>query len=86
MNMNPITRFAAVTLAAITLLLAGVLMDGPSDTRAAQDVADEAEYAAALADGGAAKCAKLGRVPRWLPEGDLVCRAAEPLVAQGGRP
>ncbi|ABM37578.1 hypothetical protein [Polaromonas naphthalenivorans] len=64
------------------------LIDGPSETQAAQDVADEAEYAAAQADGGAAKCAALGRTPIWTPDGNLICRAAaKPVtVAQGGRP
>lgn len=65
------------------------LLDGPGDVQAAQDVADEAataEYAAALADGGAAKCAVHGGVPLWTSEGDLVCRAGKSVVAQGGQP
>lgn len=70
--MNPITKFACASLAAVALLVAGALMDGPSDIQAAQDAADD--YAQAVADGGRAKCAELGRVPRWTPEGDLVCR------------
>ncbi|CAM3349755.1 hypothetical protein [Polaromonas hydrogenivorans] len=86
--MNPVTKFAAVSLAAIVLAIACALMDGPSETQAAQDVADEAEYAAALADGGAAKCAALARTPIWTPDGNLICRAAaKPVtVAQGGQP
>ena len=72
--MNPVTKYMAVTLAAIALLIIGALMDGPSDTQAAQDVADEAAYAAAVADGGRAQCAALGRTPVWTPDGHLICR------------
>lgn len=72
--MNPITRFAAVTLAAITLLIMGALMDGPDDIKTAQAVAEEAEYAAAQADGGRAHCARYGRTPVWTKQGDLICR------------
>jgi hypothetical protein len=71
---------AAIALALV--LAASALLDGPSDMQAAQDVADEADYAAALADGGAAKCAKFGRRPHWTSAGDLVCRlpaSAQPL-------
>ena len=82
--MNTVTKFAAVSLVAIALLITGALMDGPSETQAAQDIADEADYAAALADGGRAKCAALGRDPIWTKEGDLVCRVPVPVVAQGG--
>ena len=82
--MNTDTKFAAVSLVAIALLITGALMDGPSETQAAQDVAAEADYAAALADGGRAKCAALGRDPIWTKEGDLVCRVPVPVVAQGG--
>jgi len=35
--MNPVTQFAAVTLSAIVLLIAGAMADGPSDTQAALD-------------------------------------------------
>ncbi|SFB74630.1 hypothetical protein SAMN05216344_102209 [Polaromonas sp. OV174] len=72
--MNPVTKYAVAGLAAIVLLIAMALMDGPDETQAAQDVADEAEYAAAVADGGAAKCGALGRVPLWTTDGLLVCR------------
>ena len=82
--MNPVTKFAAISLAAIVLLIAGALMDGPSEMQAAQDIADEADYVAALADGGRAKCTALGRDPIWTKEGDLVCRVPVPVVAQGG--
>ena len=90
--MNPVTKFFAVALAAIALLVFGALMDGPSELQAAQDVADEkagaAAYAAAQADGGRAMCAALGRTPRWTADGSLVCRlpgADKPaLLAQGG--
>ncbi|MFZ3141173.1 hypothetical protein [Polaromonas sp.] len=72
---------------AIALMLsASYLLDGPSETQAAQDVAD---YSAALADGGVALCAEFDRVPSWTKSGDLVCRAASaPVarVAQGGAP
>ena len=74
MTLNPVTKFMIVTLAAIVLVIASAMMDGPSETQAAQDVADEAAYAAALADGGASKCAALGRTPVWTEGGDLVCR------------
>lgn len=62
---------------AIALALAlssSYLLDGPSETEAAQAVAEEAEYAEAVADGGAAKCSALGRTPVWTPNGDLICR------------
>lgn len=75
--------------AGIALLLSlSYLLDSPSETQAAQDVADEAAYAAALADGGAAQCAALGRTPLWTPEGHLICRLPKrPVVlAQGNRP
>lgn len=86
--MNPVTKFMIAALAAIVLLIVSAMMDGPSDTQAAQDVADEAVYAAALADGGAAQCAALGRSPVWTPEGHLVCRLPKRavLMAQGSRP
>lgn len=70
--MNPITKFAIASLAAVALLITMALMDGPDDIQAAQDAADD--YAQAVADGGRAKCAALGRVPRWTADGDLVCR------------
>ena len=78
--MNPVTKYAAIALAAIVTLIAGALMDGPSETQAAQDVAD---YSAALADGGVSLCAEFGRVPVWTKTGDLVCRLA--VVAQGSK-
>lgn len=56
------------------ILAAGYLLDGPDDTQTAQAVADEAEYAAAQADGGRAKCAQYGRTPTWAENGDLICR------------
>jgi hypothetical protein len=86
--MNPVTRFMATGLAVIALLILAALMDGPSETQAAQDVADEAVYAAAVADGGAAQCAALGRTPLWTAEGHLVCRLPKrpTVVAQGSRP
>lgn len=64
----------ATALAAITLLIMGALMDGPDETQTAQAVAEEAEYAAAQADGGRAKCAQYGRTPTWTANGDLICR------------
>lgn len=74
-----------LAVAVAFILSARYLLDGPTDTQAAQDVADEADYAAALADGGVAKCAALGRNPVWRADGSLICRAAKPLaVAQGG--
>ena len=86
--MNPVTQYAAALLAAIALLITGALMDGPSELQAAQDVADEAAYAAALADGGASKCAALGRTPVWTQGGDLICRLPKQptVLAQGGKP
>ena len=86
--MNPVTKFAIAALAAIALLITGALMDGPSELQAAQDVADEAAYAAAQADGGQAQCAALGRSPLWTAEGHLVCRLPKrpTVLAQGGKP
>lgn len=78
--MNPVTKFMVAALAAIALLILAALMDGPSETQAAQDVAD---YSAALADGGVSLCKEFDRVPVWTKSGDLVCRVAAPVVAQG---
>lgn len=86
--MNTPARYILTLLIALTLG-ASWLLDGPSDTQAAQDVATDADYAAAQADGGAAKCAQLGRTPAWTAEGDLICRAGKPakaVVAQGAQP
>ena len=83
--MNPITRFAAVSLAAITLLIMGALMDGPDDIKTAQAVAEEAEYAAAQADGGRAHCARYGRTPVWTQQGDLICRVPPTASVQEAR-
>jgi hypothetical protein len=84
--MNPVTKYMAAALAVIALLILSALMDGPSEQQAAQDVADEAVYAAALADGGRAQCAALGRTPIWTEGGDLVCRLPKrpTVLAQGG--
>ena len=86
--MNPVTKFMAVALAAIALLIIGVLIEGPSELQAAQDVADEAAYAAAQADGGASQCAALGHTPVWTQGGDLVCRLPRrpTVLAQGEQP
>ncbi len=70
--MHPITKFAAIALATICLLIAGALMDHPDDLQAEQDAATD--YALAVADGGRAKCAELGRAPMWTRDGDLICR------------
>lgn len=75
--------FTGIAVLCLAAALSTAHLLGPDDIQAAQDVADEAEYAAAVADGGAAKCAKLGRVPKWTTDGDLVCRTAAPVVAQG---
>ena len=86
--MNPVTKFMAFALMVIVLVIASALLDGPSDTQAAQDVADEAAYAAAQADGGASHCAALGRTPVWTPDGSLICRLPKPptVLAQGSQP
>lgn len=86
--MNGVLVKTASVIALALLLSASYLLDGPSDTQAAQDVADEAAYAAAQADGGASKCAALGRTPIWTEGGDLVCRLPKraTVLAQGGRP
>ena len=57
------------------ILSASYLLDtGPDDIKTAQAVAEEAEYAAAQADGGVAHCARYGRTPVWTEQGDLICR------------
>lgn len=84
--MNPVTKFAAAALAAILLLITGACMDGPDAVQTAQAVADEADYAATVADGGRAKCAQLGRQPVWTPDGSLICRQPRPVIAQGAHP
>jgi hypothetical protein len=67
------------------ILSTSYLLDGPDDIQAAQDVA---EYAAAVADGGVAKCAEWGRTPKWTADGSLICRADKPpiMLAQGATP
>lgn len=86
--MSATSRWLVVS--ALSILAAMSQLDGPSELQAAQDVADEAEYAAAQADGGAAKCAGLGSTPKWLPDGSLRCRplpvTRPALLAQGGAP
>ncbi|MDO8777061.1 MAG: hypothetical protein Q7K57_51805 [Burkholderiaceae bacterium] len=67
------------------LLVIGYLLDGPDDTQTAQAVADEAEYAAAQADGGRAKCAQYGRTPTWTANGDLICRLPDAKGVQEAR-
>jgi hypothetical protein len=74
--MKDVRTLAVALLFAIALSTA-YLLDGPSDIQAAQDVADDAAYAAALADGGKATCAALGRDPSWTADGDLICRLPE---------
>lgn len=80
--MNPITKWCAICAASFGLLILGALLDGPDDTETAQAVADD--YAQAVADGGKAKCAALGRDPFWTKDGDLVCR--ERAHVAGGHP
>lgn len=79
MKAHLLTAFGVVALA-ITLSAAHLL--GPDELQAEQDVAD---YKAALADGGVSLCAEFGRVPTWTKSGDLVCRTAAQVVAQGGK-
>ncbi|MDB5253874.1 MAG: hypothetical protein JWP27_3043 [Flaviaesturariibacter sp.] len=79
---NPFSWLLAALLAAV--FIASCSAEGPSDTEAAQDMAD---YSAAVADGGVSLCAEFNRVPVWTKSGDLVCRvpaARASLVAQGG--
>ncbi|QJC56109.1 hypothetical protein HC248_01395 [Polaromonas vacuolata] len=71
--MKDVRTLALALLFAIALSTA-YLLDGPNDIQAAQDIADDAAYAVALADGGKATCAALGRDPSWTVDGDLVCR------------
>ena len=87
LDMRVIAWCAAFLLAII--LSTSYMLDGPSEIQAEQDVADEAQYAAAQADGGTAHCAALGRTPKWTPNGDLICRLPQSLtqtVAQAGKP
>lgn len=75
---NPVTRFCLVSLAGITLLIVGALMDGPDDIQAAQDVADDTAALQHAAD--KAECQKRhGRdAQMYLLEGQhLVCRKAD---------
>lgn len=84
--MSPVTRTMAAGLAAIALLIAGALMDGPTELQAAQDVAeavDELQYQAVVDEGGKAFCAQFYRVPHFRPDGDLICRESAPVLAQG---
>ena len=48
--MNTATRFFIVTLGAVSLLIAGALMDGPDDLDLAQDIADDALTAQQVAE------------------------------------
>ena len=96
--MNTTHHRTGIALALVLILSWACLAQGPSETEAAQAVADDAQYAASLAaadntmeaalqadgaqaiytaaqaDGGKAHCAALGRLPKWTPDGDLVCR------------
>lgn len=83
--MNTAFTYILASLVAF-ILAASCNLDGPNDIQAAQDVADEAGYAAALADGGVAQCAALGRVPLWSADGDLICRLPRSVIAQGDQP
>lgn len=72
--------------AAIAVILAaGYLLDGPNETQTAQAVAEDAEHAAALADGGVAMCARFGRTPTWMDNGDLRCRLPDTSTVQEAR-
>lgn len=81
-----IPHHTPIAIALVLALSWACLVQGPSETEAAQAVADEAAYAAAQADGGRAQCAALGRTPIWTEGGDLVCRLPKPamVLAQGG--
>jgi hypothetical protein len=70
-------RTLALALLFASALSTAYLLDGPNDIQAAQDTADDAAYAAALADGGRATCAALGRAPSGTVDGDLICRLPE---------
>lgn len=71
---------------AIALILsAGYLLDGPDDTQTAQAIAEDAEYAAAQADGGRAHCARYGRTPVWTEQGNLICRLPAAAKVQEAR-
>lgn len=67
------------------LLVISYLLDGPDDTQTAQAVAEEAEYAAAQADGGRANCAQFGRTPTLTASGDLICRLPAASTVQEAR-
>lgn len=67
------------------LLIISYLLDGPDDIKTAQAVAEDAEYAAAQADGGRAKCAQFGRTPIWTASGDLICRLPAASTVQEAR-
>jgi hypothetical protein len=84
--MNTTHHRTGIAVALVLALGWACLSQGPSETEAAQAVADEAAYAAALADGGRAQCAALGRTPIWTEDGNLVCRLPKrpTLLAQGG--
>ena len=71
--------FAVVALVAI-LSFAVLVVAGPDELQAEQDVAD---YKAALSDGGVSLCAEFNRVPTWTKSGDLVCRV--PVMVLGAK-
>lgn len=77
---NPFTWLVGF-VAALAIAAAGMTLDGPTELEAAQDVAD---YSAAVSDGGVSLCKEFNRVPTWTKSGDLVCRLAGSVVAQGG--
>ena len=70
--MKQIIKLTITSTVVMSLLISMALMDGPDDLQAERDAA--ADYALAVADGGRAKCAELGRVPLWTRDGDLICR------------
>ena len=91
--MNPVTQFCAVAVGAVSLLIAGALMDGPEDYSA--DWIQSAELQALqAAEAGTARQQTAAQAlcnqergpnseARWTVSGDLVCTTRRGVVVAG---
>ena len=88
--MNPVTQFCAITVGAVSLLIAGALMDGPEDFSADWDQSSAlmelqaAEAGTARQQRAAQALCTQERGPnseaRWTTAGDLVCTTRRGVV------
>lgn len=91
--MNPVTRFGAITVGAIALLIAGVLMDGPEDYSAEWEQSASLQELRATQSGtqrrevAAQKLCNEARGPnseaRWMDDDTMVCTTRRGFVLAG---